>query len=763
MKLRPLAVVLLLALTFILPRRATARVPMDAAGQAVQRLLADPTTRAVVVDFYGTWCKPCQSAIKRWAQMQGEYGSRGLRLVVVSVESEGRVLPEAHSGAAWVPEEVVRDDDRSLMARWGVKRLPAAYLFTWKGGLRPAAVVTGEAAGETVASRTEAFYRESLKILVEAPIDGRGRPIRGTEGEGLRLAVQSVLLGQSRFDVVADDRALARNFRILVQQAREAKRDQEQCPVDQMVPANARLVVRWSRRRKGASRLGKLWLELLPLKHGCRSALVSATVRQGLVQAAVPLAVQNLLRQLGVGSSGTASTPSPAGPASAGAGLAALPPPPSASPSSPASSGPAPPPPTAAVGYLSVIGSPKGARVDVRGPATFNRGKALATSLPLVPPQTVPAGEYTVRVSAPGHDVFEETRLIAGLGTWSVEAKLAPSTATLVVSGEPAGASATIGCGASGSQRPLNLPAGQDAFGLAKSGFAFQVPKGRCVVKASFVGWQDFSQEVVLAGGERKVLHVKMSQRARRAAGGTHGITWVRLPAGRFMMGSASGDGDEKPVHSVRVGAFEIMKTEVTVKMWRACVAAGKCKAAGTGSGYCNWKHRGREAHPINCVSWDDSQAFAAWVGGGARLCSEAEWEYAARSGGKDRKYPWGDAKATCARAVMDDGRTKGGAGAETDGCGEDRTWPVCSKAPGNSSQGVCDLAGNVWEWVQDWYHGSYSGAPTNGAAWETPAGSLRVLRGGSWYYGAGSLRAALRLWYAPDYRFYYLGLRLCR
>jgi len=97
------------------------------------------------------------------------------------------------------------------------------------------------------------------------------------------------------------------------------------------------------------------------------------------------------------------------------------------------------------------------------------------------------------------------------------------------------------------------------------------------------------------------------------------------------------------------------------------------------------------------------------------------------------------------------------------DGCGRDSTWPVCSKPRGNTTQGLCDMAGNVWEWVQDWYHSSYDGAPTDGSAWETPAGSNRVIRGGSWYLSARDVRAANRLGYDPRLRYVRLGFRLAR
>ena len=86
----------------------------------------------------------------------------------------------------------------------------------------------------------------------------------------------------------------------------------------------------------------------------------------------------------------------------------------------------------------------------------------------------------------------------------------------------------------------------------------------------------------------------------------------------------------------------------------------------------------------------------------------------------------------------------------------------MCSRPAGNSSQGVCDLAGNVWEWVQDGWHDTYTGAPGDGTAWEEGA-SFRVSRGGSWYSTASNLRAANRLWDDPSYRINVLGFRLAR
>ncbi len=198
------------------------------------------------------------------------------------------------------------------------------------------------------------------------------------------------------------------------------------------------------------------------------------------------------------------------------------------------------------------------------------------------------------------------------------------------------------------------------------------------------------------------------------------GVEWIRIPGGTFMMG----EGAQR--HKVTLKAYEMAKTVVTNKQYKACVAAGSCTVADT----CGHPSAGDD-RPQICVDFDQAQQFAKWVGG--RLPTEAEWEYAARSAGKDRAYPWGDEAASCANAVV------------SGGCGRKATWPVCSKPSGNTEQGLCDMSGNTWQWVQDWYHPTYEGAPTNGSAFESPAGTKRVFRGGSWSSEANDARSTTR------------------
>jgi len=190
-------------------------------------------------------------------------------------------------------------------------------------------------------------------------------------------------------------------------------------------------------------------------------------------------------------------------------------------------------------------------------------------------------------------------------------------------------------------------------------------------------------------------------------------IQWVRIPGGSFMMGTEL--KYESPRHRVTLKPFQLAKTEVTNKQYRACVTAGACSAPKE-----YWEG---DEHPVVNVSWDQARIFSEWVGG--RLPSEAEWEYAARSGGKDRTYPWGNAAVDGEKVTIN---------ATT-------TAPVCSKPAGNTEHGLCDMAGSVWEWVQDWSIATYEGAPTDGSARNVqnyPFETSRVSRGGSFSNGHG-------------------------
>jgi iron(II)-dependent oxidoreductase len=256
------------------------------------------------------------------------------------------------------------------------------------------------------------------------------------------------------------------------------------------------------------------------------------------------------------------------------------------------------------------------------------------------------------------------------------------------------------------------------------------------------------------------------------AAAPSQPVAWVTIPGGKFTMGTEDFK-DAQPVHKVDIRTFDMSKTPVTVEQYAECVSKGACAKPMIRSMkdmYCNWGEKGRERHPINCVTWDQANQYAKFKN--ARLPSEAEWEYAATSGGRNQKYPWGNDEPTCDRAVMRVNRNMLG-------CGKNSTVDVCSRPAGNTAQGLCDMAGNVSQWVQDGYQDSYKGAPVDGSAFKGEAISQsrimamlgtftgnRVLRGGSFASNGTkreSLRANDRSSYEATRNCSFFGFRIAR
>ena len=408
------------------------------------------------------------------------------------------------------------------------------------------------------------------------------------------------------------------------------------------------------------------------------------------------------------------------------------------------------PPVAPELGNLRVEGSPRGARLLVKGPAGF-KGPGRAT-LPRTW-QGVPAGTYEIKVWAEDHKAQKARVVVVPDRTGLASVDLIKNHGTLTVGGKPPGALVVV-TGPRWYRKKWGLTAGHTLR---------RVPNGSYTVTVSRTGYAGFQKQVQVTGNEARVDVALKTAEAARAAGrvvkGTAGMAWVRIPGGSFQMGSTRGTPDERPVHTVKLATFRLSKTEVTVAQYRACVAAGRCSSPGTGP-LCNWAHGGREAHPINCVSWKQARTFCAWSGG--RLPSESQWEYAARSAGRAIVYPWGDATATCTQAIMGHPRTC--TDGDPCGCRQNRTWPVCSRPAGNTAQGLCDMAGNTWEWIADCWYKSYTGAPGNGRARNRGKCRRRFMRGGSWGSRADSLRAAFRYRFPPHRKYHeHYGFRCAK
>ena len=261
----------------------------------------------------------------------------------------------------------------------------------------------------------------------------------------------------------------------------------------------------------------------------------------------------------------------------------------------------------------------------------------------------------------------------------------------------------------------------------------------------------------------------------------------VVVPASSFTMGAPASEEDrnkwEGPQHRVRISQpFAVGKYEVKRGEFERFVAAtghsmgNSCSTFDDGDrsdrDWRNPGYRQDSGHPAVCVSWDDARAYVSWLsrktGHRYRLLNEAEWEYATRAGSGAARYWGNDEAGQCRHANGADSallRNRSGASGRRPATCNDgyvHTSPAGS-FPSNAF-GLHDMLGNVWEWVEDCEHRSYSGAPSDGSAWTAGGNcSRRVWRGGSWWEGPWGLRSATRTWGLTGIRLDRLGFRVSR
>jgi formylglycine-generating enzyme required for sulfatase activity len=248
------------------------------------------------------------------------------------------------------------------------------------------------------------------------------------------------------------------------------------------------------------------------------------------------------------------------------------------------------------------------------------------------------------------------------------------------------------------------------------------------------------------------------------------GMVMVHVPEGEFSMGNDAGPINERPLHDVSLTAFWIDQTEVTNAMFALFIETTgyQTKAEKRGSAWvfdgtgwseisgADWQHpqgpatnlTGLEDHPVVNVSWYDAKAYCEW--NGARLPSEAEWEKAAR-GVDGRTYPWGEQAPAGNLLNFGDVNLYPDSVDPNLNDGYKFTAPVGSYPSGASPYGALDMAGNVWEWVNDWYQEMYyTKAPASDPVGPN-SGEGRIFRGGSWNHNILDIRSSIRMWSKPS------------
>jgi formylglycine-generating enzyme required for sulfatase activity len=257
----------------------------------------------------------------------------------------------------------------------------------------------------------------------------------------------------------------------------------------------------------------------------------------------------------------------------------------------------------------------------------------------------------------------------------------------------------------------------------------------------------DDEQQAVYEQLQEKIQQRHTQVRESTASARYQNLSMAVVPAGEFTMGSTTGDADEQPVHKVYVNAFLMDKYQVSVGHYARFLDATHYEVPAEWSIMNRPQHQSR---PIVNVDWGDADAYCTWAG--KRLPTEAEYEKAAR-GTDGRIYPWGNEPPTQFHATS---------GKEV-WSNHSAVTPVGTLEEGKSPYGVYDMAGNVWEWVSDWYDPNYYKTSPKQNPTGPPTGWHKVIRGGSWGSGPKDLRSAERETHVPSFRGYGTGFRCAK
>jgi thiol-disulfide isomerase/thioredoxin len=736
----------------------------------IQAELSRPGVKLLVVEFYATWCSKCMEAIPEWKALHAKYKKMGLRLIVVSADEDVCSKP-----LDWLPDDTFCDTNGILQRKLEVGDLPSSFLFSWEGN-----VAMRSHRVKPIEQAIQSYFRDTTyKIQVKIPEVIGDKYAIGSNETWVRDDVIAHLKQRSKFDVVTSssrsdipvtndtcstDFPANSVLRIrLIGDENGERFVSLQLEKDGCIHASAQesYAGKGYQEDKASLRaalkiaVDKILAKIITVNvaddvdAGVRVQTFrnrfdddGSTIKNPVVDEQGYLAIESepegatvfvngeemgvtpFVKELMVGEyvvqvkSGALWIPARKRVKLSQDGVRLQ-----------MQLGPN-------YGVLKVDSNPSGAEIWLDGEPT---GQTTPYTFPMKK-----AGDYSLVLKK---KMYLSRTVPVQLGngkTVTVDERLEANFGEIWVTSDPSGASILIDGHDSGETTPARISpvaVGSREILLQRNAYndyqkLVNVERGQSTrIEATLTGQMGLLKIEAFVekdGKQRPVLGATVSLNGvevgqtpfkKQVLVGSYKVA-VKSDDGNFEGDATVLEGQERRVKAVMKSGglsdiewvysapakLNFARSETTVAQYRACVNAGMCSEPGDASSNrnCNWGSDRAESNPINCVDWNQATVFCEWVGG--RLPNEDEW-YAEASNGGTRPYAWGYQTVTCDYATWEDGNN-------TDGCGKNSTWPVCSKPRGNSISGLCDMSGNVWEWTSSLYkRGS----------------SARVLRGGSW------------------------------